>query len=183
MLFPVPFARRPFPARGFGDYTTVALAVQRQEGYYPGSIAYRNNNPGNLMYAGQRGAIGKDASGFAIFPDYATGFQALLNQITLDANRGMTIDQFTASYAPASVPGNNPGAYAQNIANAAGLSPSDFLSQASDASFSPTQAATIPDFSGVDLSNAMGVDLTTLPDLAWLGIGLVGIVVLVKILD
>lgn len=192
MLLPVP-SRRPLVTRsrphkrgvrGFGDYTNVALAVQKQEGYYPGSIAYTNNNPGNLMYAGQAGAIGKDANGFAVFPDYATGFQALLNQISLDANRGMTISQFTASYAPASVPGNNPGVYATNIANATGLSPTDLLSQASDASGASPIPAVLPDLSSLDLSSLTGnFDPTTIPDWAWLAAGLVGIVVLAKSLD
>lgn len=190
MLLPVP-SRRPgvirpprVTRRGFGDFTNVALAVQQQEGYYPGSIAYKNNNPGNLMYAGQSGATGKDANGFAVFPDYATGFQALLNQIALDANRGMTISQFTASYAPASVPGNNPGVYATNIANATGLSPTDLLSQASDASSASATPAILPDLGSLDLSGLTGdFDPTTIPDWAWLALSLVGIVVLVKAMD
>ena len=181
MLVPVQSRRR-----GFGqlpNYTTVALAVQTQEGYYPGSIAYRNNNPGNLMYAGQPGATGKDASGFAIFPDYATGFQALQNQIALNASRGMTISQFTAAYAPASVSGNNPALYAQNIANATGLSPSDLLSSASDASGGVLQAGILPDLSTVDLSNVMGIDISAVPAWAWLALGLVGVFALVKMTD
>jgi hypothetical protein len=113
-----------------GSVDTVAQAIQTQEGYYAGSATYRFNNPGALMYAGQPGATGQDpATGLAIFPDYATGYQALINQINLDASRGETIDQFTAKYAPASA-GNDPATYAANIAAATGLSPSDPLSLA-----------------------------------------------------
>ena len=51
---------------------TIAQAIQQQEGYYPGSLAYTNNNPGNLIYAGQSGAV-QGSGGFAKFPDYSTG--------------------------------------------------------------------------------------------------------------
>lgn len=109
--------------------TQLALAIQQQEGYYAGSLAYRNNNPGNLMYAGQAGATGKDGSGFAVFPDYQTGFDALLRQIQLDAGRGDTFYSFTADYAPAS-DGNNPTAYAQFLASQMGVDPNSTLADA-----------------------------------------------------
>lgn len=124
------------PSRGVGDYTAVADAIQQQEGYYPGSVAYRNNNPGNLKYAGQPGAVGVDPAGFAIFPDYATGYQALLNQISLDASRGLTFSQFTAKYAP-----DAPANYAANLAAAAGLSPSDPLGGANSSTFDLTSGS------------------------------------------
>lgn len=134
--------------RGLGaDPTAIALGIQQQEGFYPGSRAYTNNNPGNLMYAGQPGAIGVDPQGFAIFPDYATGFQALVNQVNLDASRGLTISQFTAKYAPAGIPGNDPAVYAKNLAAALGLSPTDLLTApgaASDASIFGGVGAGIP---------------------------------------
>ncbi len=140
--------------RGLGDLSTVAATIQQIEGWFPGSVSYRNNNPGNLKYAGQPGATGVDANGFAIFPDYATGLQALDNQITLDASRGQTIAQFTSIYAPAS-DNNNPTSYAAQIASAAGLSPSDLLSAAiggSSASSSPSSPSSgIPSLSLADL--------------------------------
>jgi hypothetical protein len=114
--------------RGLGDINTVAQTIQQVEGYYPGSVSYTNNNPGNLKYAGQPGAT-LGANGFAVFPNYDAGYQALLNQINLDASRGQTIAQFTSIYAPAA-DNNNPTSYAQTIANAAGLSVNDPLSEA-----------------------------------------------------
>lgn len=101
---------------------TIAQAIQQQEGYYPGSLAYTNNNPGNLIYAGQSGAS-QGASGFAKFPDYSTGYQALLNQIQLYASRGMTIQDMMNVYAPAGQGSNNPVAYATTIAASLGVSP------------------------------------------------------------
>jgi hypothetical protein len=119
--------------RGIGDFSALANAIQTMEGWFPGSVSYRNNNPGNLMYVGQSGAIGQDANGFAIFPDYQTGYNALLNQISLDASRGQTLSQFTASYAPAAA-GNDPTSYAAFLASQTGLSVSDPLSLADTSS-------------------------------------------------
>jgi len=125
------------------------------------------------MYVGQAGAIGQDAQGFAIFPDYQTGLTALDNQITLDASRGQSIAQFTSIYAPAS-DGNNPTSYAAQIAAAAGLSPSDSLSAAIaggsvPALTNPSDTSDSP-FPTMDLSS---IDFTDPPTIAvTLGIGL-----------
>jgi hypothetical protein len=60
-----------------------ANTIAQFEGFNsPGSRPARNNNPGDLKFAGQTGAIGKDAGGFAVFPDPVTGFQALYRQLT-----------------------------------------------------------------------------------------------------
>ena len=58
----------------------LAAAIQTQEGYYPGSLAYLNNNPGNLVFVGQPGASPGDG-GFASFSSYNADLQALKNQI------------------------------------------------------------------------------------------------------
>ena len=118
-----------------GDLNTVAQAIQTQEGFYAGTLAWQNNNPGNLVPAGQPG-YSPGAGGFCSFPDYQTGYNALLNQINLDASRGYTILQFTTKYLggdpnnPGSAPGGDPNVYAANIAAAAGVSPNDLLSTA-----------------------------------------------------
>lgn len=93
----------------------LALAIQTAEGWYPGSRSYRDNNPGNLRYAGQYQSIGADDAGFAIFPNYDAGFQALIAQIQLDAQRNpnWTLADFVANYAPPSE--NNDQSYLQNI--------------------------------------------------------------------
>lgn len=97
----------------------IASTIQTQEGYFPGSVAYRNNNPGNLLFVGQAGATLGDR-GFARFASYDAGVDALNNQIQLYASRGLTIDQMMNIYAPAS-DGNNPATYAQRIAAALGV--------------------------------------------------------------
>jgi hypothetical protein len=56
--------------------------------------AVRNNNPGNLRFANQRGSTGKDENGFAIFPTREAGLVALEKQIRLDIGRGDTLQKF-----------------------------------------------------------------------------------------
>ena len=107
-----------------GADSPYAEFIQRHEGWFPGSKAFRNNNPGNLAYAGQPGAT-KDPDGFAVFPDYKSGWEALNRQIAADAKRGLSIRQFTAKYARDSVKGNNPEQYARDLATSLGKSVDD----------------------------------------------------------
>jgi hypothetical protein len=62
-------------------------------------LAYVNNNPGNLRFAGQPGAV-KGEGGFAKFSSVEQGVQALKNQIRLDSSRGYTLGGFINKYAP-----------------------------------------------------------------------------------
>jgi hypothetical protein len=111
----------------------IASAIQTQEGYYPGSLAYQNNNPGNLVYAGQPGAT-PGAGGFADFSSYAAGYSALQSQITLDATRGTdvngnpttTLSQLISSWAPPD--DNDTASYIANVSAATGYDPDALLS-------------------------------------------------------
>src|ERR1700722_12369746 len=83
-----------------------------------GSRAWRNNNPGNLKYDTQAeaiaaGAIGVDSNGFAIFPSYAAGSQALTN-VLAGTYGNSTINSMMNNYAPAYE--NDTAAY-QNFLN------------------------------------------------------------------
>jgi hypothetical protein len=84
--------------------SVLAQAIARQEGFsVSGSIAQRDNNPGNLMsppggtWAGQ---VGVDSSGFAIFDNATDGWNALDTDIS--SNAGLTLSQFISKYAPSS---------------------------------------------------------------------------------
>jgi hypothetical protein len=59
-----------------------------------------NKNPGNLRWAGQREATGKDDKDFAVFPSDPAGWRALVAQIKLDQGRNLTFEQFVTKYAP-----------------------------------------------------------------------------------
>jgi len=65
------------------------------------NLAALNNNPGNLRFAHQTGAI-PGAGGFAQFGTPEAGYQALVNQVSLDASRGETLGQYITKYAPPS---------------------------------------------------------------------------------
>lgn len=82
----------------------------------------RNNNPGNLRFANQRGSTGKDASGFAIFSTPEAGMVALEKQIRLDMGRGDTLYKFISEYAPAADK-NNPLKYTDFVSKATGIQP------------------------------------------------------------
>lgn len=84
-------------------------------------LAQVNNNPGNLRFAGQTGAT-QGQGGFARFPSPQAGYQALLNQIKLDASRNLTLSQFVNKYAPPSE--NDTKLYIQQMSKATGASPS-----------------------------------------------------------
>ena len=64
-------------------------------------LAALNNNPGNLKFAHQTGAT-PGVGGFARFESPEGGYQALMNQIRLDASRGYTLSQYITKYAPPS---------------------------------------------------------------------------------
>jgi hypothetical protein len=63
------------------------------------TLAFRNNNPGNLRFAGQRGAS-EGEGGFARFETAEEGFNALVRQVELDTKRGHTVESFINKYAP-----------------------------------------------------------------------------------
>jgi hypothetical protein len=108
-----------------------ALAIKKHEGYFPGSAAYRNNNPGNFrcssLVMGEFGAT-SCVNNLAVFPTYEKGFSAL-KQFLIYACTGelrsykptMTLLDFYKVYAP-SADNNNPLNYATAVATDLGVS-------------------------------------------------------------
>lgn len=83
----------------------------------------RNNNPGNLNFAGQAGATKEGGAGgrFARFSSMESGVAALVKQIGLYVGRGKnTIRKILETYAPSSE--NNTGAYISAVSRALGIS-------------------------------------------------------------
>ena len=110
-------------------YDRIAQAIMQFEGYFVGSLSYRNNNPGNLRFAGQAGTVGQDANGFAIFQNFQDGYDALIDQLRLaftGASRvykpSMSLYEFFATYAPAK-DSNHPKEYAEFVAQQLGVMP------------------------------------------------------------
>src|SRR3954452_9522821 len=106
--------------------TDLALAHQKHEGWFPGSLSQRNNNPGNLrLTLSQRQAYKAvpGDGGFARFPSYQLGFQALMDDIKakitghsahIDYSRHPTFLDYVKVYAP-SDDGNDPSGYCQAL--------------------------------------------------------------------
>ena len=76
------------------------------------------------------GQTGVDKDGFAVFPDYETGYRALLNQVNVNLRRGMNLNEFFGGkqgvypgYASQSA-GNDPREYAASVADELGIDPS-----------------------------------------------------------
>lgn len=114
----------------FNIISVMAAAIQKFEGYYPGSISYTNNNPGNLKYAGQPFAVGQDQFGHAIFDTYEHGWNALINQLEAIFqnkypnlyNTDMTLYDLFSVYAT-----GNSTQYAEFVASALGVDPNTQL--------------------------------------------------------
>ena len=105
-------------------------AVKEHEGWYPGSRAFRNHNPGNFRCSAlmtDLGAIRCDDN-FSVFADDASGWNALVQFVTyackneLRAYKDKTIYGFFEVYAP-SGDNNTPRRYAEIVAAAVGVSP------------------------------------------------------------
>ncbi len=148
---------------------SIAQAIIRQEGNATGTRAHRNNNPGNIwdgVGAGKSVRIWPnlptDDKGFVIYPNRETGYQALLNDIRIKVNRGMTLEQLITMYAPPNE--NNTAAYIANVARWTGLPTGHPLNQlpaaAAPADDPPAAPATLPAAVAIPLSGSIipGVD-------------------------
>ncbi len=93
------------------------------------SVAERHNNPGNLVFAGQRGATkGETVAGhtFAKFQSTKEGVAALYRQLQLYQKRGIdTLTEVMGVYAPEGA--NNTGAYINALSKTTGLDPNQQL--------------------------------------------------------
>lgn len=97
--------------------------------------ASRNNNPGNLKFAGQPGAV-PSSDGFAVFPSLDAGYAALNRQLTKTLNEqpSLTLTQFYARYlgqsdylTPKITSQGDPFAYASKVAADLGVSPNQTI--------------------------------------------------------
>lgn len=89
-------------------------------------LAVANNNPGNLRFVGQPGAV-QGKGGFAKFESPEAGYQAMKNLLVLRKNQGMTLNQLINSYAPPVE--NDTGLYIKQISSALNVPPNTPLSQ------------------------------------------------------
>jgi hypothetical protein len=105
-------------------YTSLDFAPGSPEAQARG---LRNNNPGNLRYAGQAGAT--NAGGFAQFKNMTDGIRAAGKQIDLYMRRGLnTISKIISTYAPSSE--NDTEGYIKDVSKRLGKGANDQLSEA-----------------------------------------------------
>lgn len=149
---------------------SIAQAIQQQEGYgTPNAVTINaNNNPGALRtWPGM-----PTRNGFAVFPDYQTGFNALTTDVQTNINAGLSLSQFISKYAPAA-DSNDPNSYTSFVSRQVGIDPNQPMSAA--ASIADGQPFD-PNAPVQDFTEAGAVDW---PTLALVGAGLLGIWLLV----
>ena len=156
-----------------------ADAITRQEGYFPGSVAWKNNNPGNIWDGVGNGKTSRiwpnipiDSRGFLVFSTPDAGRAALERDLTAKMNAGLTLDQAIAMYAPPNE--NNTGAYQNNVSAWLGVSGSTPLKAAAsswsggsaggsvpvlDAGAAPPDASAAPDSSASAPDSSVVADI------------------------
>lgn len=105
----------------------LAKSIAQFEGFNtPGTIAARNNNPGNLRWAANQVGQESTVNGkYATFASVEEGWQALYNYI--GKNSGMTLRAFIGKYAPPSE--NDTTGYLNFLVSKLGIGADDTLSQ------------------------------------------------------
>jgi len=94
-----------------------------------GTRAWRNNNPGNLRnfaFSIQHGSLG-EAGGFAVFPDEATGWRALLSLLKGATYQALTVQEAIENYAPPNE--NDTAAYSAFVVGELGLAATTRMSE------------------------------------------------------
>ncbi|EEP1124208.1 hypothetical protein HAZ64_002234 [Salmonella enterica] len=110
-------------------FDKTGIELPRGDGYKSAPRGIRNNNPGNLNYAGQAGATmeGGEGGRFAVFESMQHGVAALYKQLQLYFKRGInTLSSIVKTYAPAS-DNNNVDAYISALTKATGKGDNEVL--------------------------------------------------------
>lgn len=112
-------------------YKNADGTLTRREG---GSLAWRNNNPGNIKcgdFSRNVGAIGCGPSGFAVFSDEMAGEKAIHALLKTNSYNNLSIAEAMARYAPPKE--NNTELYINQITKATGLDRNTPMNTLSDA--------------------------------------------------
>ena len=106
-----------------GTFGNNRYVVYKNEIKIGGSLAWRNNNPGNIIkgsFAESHGATGNNNK-FAIFPDKEIGFKAIVSLLKTSAYYTLSIADAIMKYA-STEDNNDPKSYAEFIAKQTGFS-------------------------------------------------------------
>lgn len=119
----------------YGDKTTIYINAKGEKiKRTNGSVAWRNNNPGNIIKSSAAynlGAIGATDK-WAVFPDEETGLKAVVRLLRSKIYNNLSIQQAINRWAPSS-DGNNPKRYAQRISAMTGVPITEKIKNLTDA--------------------------------------------------
>jgi hypothetical protein len=111
----------------------LANLISKEEGFgIIGSLPTRNNNPGDLRHSPHSQHNANDPNGIGIIDNATDGWADLERQLKIYAERGMTLAQAIAEYAPPNE--NNSAQYLAFVCAGLGC----------DSSISMTEALAIP---------------------------------------
>ncbi|EIJ1642650.1 lytic transglycosylase catalytic [Escherichia coli] len=117
------FGRNPHTVKGANIQSDIPGAESEQYAQAT-KRGERNNNPGNLNFAGQAGAsLERPGGRFARFETAFDGLRALARQLMLYAGRGInSVEKIISTWAPAS-DNNNTTAYIRAVSQRLGVDP------------------------------------------------------------
>ncbi len=117
------FGRNPHTVKGANIQSDIPGAEPEQYAQAT-KRGERNNNPGNLNFAGQAGAsLERPGGRFARFETASDGLRALARQLMLYAGRGInSVEKIISTWAPAS-DNNNTTAYIRAVSQRLGVDP------------------------------------------------------------
>lgn len=117
------FGRNPHTVKGANIQSDIPSAEPEQYAQAT-KRGERNNNPGNLNFAGQAGAsLERPGGRFARFETAFDGLRALARQLMLYAGRGInSVEKIISTWAPAS-DNNNTTAYIRAVSQRLGVDP------------------------------------------------------------
>lgn len=165
------------------NYPSIDTAIQKFEGYAPGTLAYQNNNPGNLVYASWESAYGCQpggAGGFAKCPSYDAGQQIQDALVTTYADQGLSLSDMIAKWSPPGATGNSQTSYqnyVSSVASDTGLDPNTPIVQQLQVS-SDSGSSLLPSSpDGSDAVDISSLDIGSTTSLAWIA-GAAGVALL-----
>jgi hypothetical protein len=107
----------------------LAELISKEEGFgIAGTLPTRNNNPGDLRHSIHSSHKPGDPNGIGIIDSVADGWADLERQLQLYANRGMTLAEAIAEYAPPNE--NNSAQYLAFVCNGLGCDASTLVADA-----------------------------------------------------
>jgi hypothetical protein len=115
--------------------TRLAQLIAQEEGFgIPGAIPTIDNNPGDLTHSPHSSHVGEDPNAIGEIDTVADGWADLERQLQIYAERGLTLEEMVAEYAPDdSNPqdvGNDPSEYLAFVCEGLGLPPTATVSEA-----------------------------------------------------